>query len=164
MLRGALGFLGGVPPWVWLVIALGLWGWTGRSQLNTLKLAVATETGQREEVARTAETQERAEEAKRQTEKLEVIRAGQKQRQEASDAMSRADNADARVRVLVDKLATGGGQASSDPAAGCQCSAAQTLGELFNDCRARYRALGKEADDHAIPGSACERSYDSLSK
>jgi hypothetical protein len=157
-----IGFLGRVPAWVWLVAALAAWGWIGRAQLHAERASRAADERERAIASQKAERERSAELERRITEQTKARNEANAYRKTAAAAADRAATADARVRELVAQLAAAGG-ANADSAAGCDCQAASTLGDLFHDCRARYRALAADADEGRAAGLACERSYDALS-
>ena len=159
-----LGFLGRVPAWVWLVAALAAWGWIGRAQLQAERMHRAADERERAIASQKAERERSAELERRITEQTKARNEANTYRKTAAAAADRAASADQRVRELVAQLATGADGANADPSARCNCAAAGTLGELFNDCRARYRALAADADESRAAGLACERSYDALTR
>jgi hypothetical protein len=157
-----LGMLGRVPAWVWLVAALAVWGWVGRAQLHAERASRAADERERATAAQKAERERSAELERRINDQTKARNEANAYRKTAAAAADRAASADDRVRELVAQLAAAGG-ANADSAARCDCTAAATLGELFDDCRTRYRALATEADEGRAAGLACERSYDALS-
>jgi hypothetical protein len=136
----------------------------GRAEVAALWNA---EKVQQLQIAIAANATARAEEQRRITEQKEAIHVAEKRAEVAhADAAAAADVA-VRLRERIAQLAgAGGGRGTSNPgtavAGAPACDAAMVLADVLERAEERLRGLAEYADEAAIAGSACERSYEAL--
>ncbi len=168
-------------PWRWLLLAgavaglvWAVWAWDDgrmRAQFSAgyakAKAEWADADRKREEVAAAARELESLREAKRAAKQKEIDDANALELQNLRADAVIAAAADGRLRKRIAALlAARGGQTGADTAfAGDSApaeDAARVLADVLGRCVDRIRVLAAVADERGAAGSACERSYQTL--
>jgi hypothetical protein len=155
---------GAVPVWLWVLLAVLLWGGWQRHQA---KAAAETYTRAVAQAAADRETQllaDAAETARRlQTQQGAAQHARTQAQKNAADAAS-ARTAAEQLRARLAALQANPGAADSAPADGSPPTGptAGVLADLLNRCVGRARELAEYADAARTAGQTCETSYDAL--
>jgi hypothetical protein len=119
-----------------------------------------------ERAGREAETEARAEEARRFTALWEITNATQTQLEAVRADAAAASDVAGRLRSRVAAIAAGCRRSSEDPGSAVTGEAARSgpdlLADVLSEMESAGRELAEEADHRGIAGRACERAYDAL--
>lgn len=116
--------------------------------------------------ARALEAAYRAEELRRRKAQEEIVHDHETKLAQAQAAARAADSAAARLRERLAQVAAAAGASSSDRPAASASAPATATADLHADVQRRLdeavRTIARFADDAALAGATCERSYDAL--
>jgi len=160
-MTAVLSFLAKVPLWVWLVVAVLMWGGWQQHRAKATAAAfkqeqmLAAEDREKALVAALAETERRMVAQKK------VVEDAEAQTVKAKGSAAAANAAAGKLRARLDALKVNtAASAASSPGAG----EAGGLADLLATCADRYRGVAEAADRAIIAGLACANAYEALSK